>query len=578
MNILGISDVTGNHSHSCVAIMQENQLTFAVSQERTSRIKNDSRFPYEAIEHALDFTRLEIDDIDYFACAYPPANYYGSLLACNKLDLPRSLFGVLARKPISLAKYLFPNLRKGLFDPKNNNGLFDLGVQPEYFHFIDHHLAHISAGYFSSGFDQALAISYGGFAPHITGQNVAGAVYICQDDKITFVQDIPMFAAGCFFSGITVALGFTYMQQEGKTMGLAITGDQNVCYDELKKLCTTFEKNEWQRYANWIDYIMAPRSDAFLGTKSGSKLLQLISTYSAQDVAAAAQKIWQENIINFVTFLLKKYPLKNLVLSGGTFLNVQINRQLSRLEGVEAIFSHPHTGDGSTTIGAMIELHRKVAGNPPRLSSNTVGLGCEYSDKQIEKCLMSFKDISYQKLNNISEHVAAELAKEKVIAWFQGREEYGPRSLGFRCILADPRNNNMRLKINKVKNRESWIPIAPSLLAEHGHTYFSDFFQSPYMTRVFTVRQDKKEIIPAALHSDGSSRAQSLDKNSFAPFRLLVEKFYELTGIPMVLNTSLNRHAEPIIQNPHDAVKLLLSTKIDSLAIGSYFVTKKDKN
>ena len=458
MTILGISDVTGNHSHSSIAILNESNILFALSHERTSRIKNDNTFPEETIKKALDYCNLSIKDIDCFACGYPPANYYNSLLQYNKNDLPRSMMHTLVNRPVELCKHLVPNLRKGLFDPQNTNGLFKMGITPEKFMFIDHHLAHVSAGYFSSGFDDCLAISYGGFAPHISGQNVGlGAVYRCQGDKIDFLEDIPMFAAGCFFSGITVALGFKYMQQEGKTMGLAAYGDPSICLDEMKKLGSRFDGTNWTKYEYWIDYIQTPRENVFLGSKSGKALTSLIEKYGPENVAAAAQRLWEENLKNFVNYLVKKYKTSKFILSGGVFLNVQLNSRIQANENVESIFMHPHTGDGSTTIGAAIEAHRKLSGKPVRPNIHDTGLGLEFSDMDIIK---SWKSGSYKGNidripGNISEYAAQKLAQGKIIGWFQGREEYGPRSLGHRCILGDPRDIAVKEKNSCHKKQRS---------------------------------------------------------------------------------------------------------------------------
>ncbi len=577
MNILGISDVTGNHSHSCVALLQDGQLTFALSQERISRVKNDSRFPNEAIQAALDFSGLRLKDIDCFACGYPPANYYASLMARSKFDLLRSVARVSLRRPAKLAKYIVPNLRKGLFDPKSTNGFWQLGVPKESFMFVDHHLAHVSAAYFSSDFEDCLGISYGGFAPHSSGQNVAGAVYRCQGDRIEWLEDIPMYATGCFFSGVTVALGFKYMEQEGKTMGLAALGDPDACYGALRKIATRFENGEWRPYSHWIDYVMSPRKDVFLGSRSGRRLRKILDKHLPQDLAAAAQRLWSENLLAFTGSLLKKYHAHKLVLSGGVFLNVQITGQIAALEDVEAIYLHPHPGDGSTAIGAAIEAHRQMAGRPARFDGHDTGLGLEFTETAIENDLRrAGSDVVYQKIEgDISRYVAERIAEEKIVGWFQGREEYGPRSLGHRCILGVPYSTHVRDRITSaVKGRESFVPIAPSCLAERGNDFFKDFVATPFMDRVFAVHAEHRRRLAGALHADETARVQAVDDSGYRPFRKMLEHFYDLTEIPMVLNTSLNRHGEPIAHRPIEAINLVKETALDELVIGPYSVRK----
>jgi len=577
MNILGISDVTGNHSHSSIALLQDGQLTFALSQERISRVKNDPRFPYDAIQAALDFVGLRLDEIDAFACGYPPANYYGSLMHRSKMDLLRSLLGVMTHRPLRLARYLFPNIRKGLFDPKGKNGLLSMGVDKENFYFIDHHLAHVSAAYHFSDFDECLGISYGGFAPHSSGQNVAGAVYRCRENEIEFLEDIPMFATGCYYSGISVALGFKYMEQEGKTMGMAALGDASACYDDVKRVSTQFADGQWHPYSHWIDYVMSPRKDVFLGSKSGRRLSKILDRHLPQDLAAAAQQVWQENITNFIKYLIEKYSIDNFVLAGGNFLNARIVQHIAELPEVKEVFVHPHTGDGSTTIGAAIEVHRMLVQEPVRLPIRDMGLGMEFDDIAIEHDLRRWgSSVKFSKIDtDISLYVAQQLAAGKIIGWFQGREEYGPRSLGHRCILADPRFVGLRDKITTmIKKRESFIPISPSCLAEYCLEYFEKFTPTPYMTRTFTVRPHQRKNIPAALHRDGTARVQAVDETCYLPFRKIIEHFYSITGVPMVLNTSLNRHGEPIVHRPLEAVKLLQETPLDELVIGSFSVKK----
>jgi carbamoyltransferase len=577
MNILGISDVTGNHSHSCIALLQDGELTFALAQERLSRVKNDSRFPTEAIRIALDFAGLRLQDINHFACGYPPARYYSSLAARSKFDLPRSLLGVLPFRPFRLAKYLLPNIRKGIFDPKSANGLLDLGVPMEKIRFVDHHLAHVSAAYFSSGFDDCLGISYGGFAPHSSGQNVAGAVYRCEGDEITFLEDIPMYATGCYYSGVTVALGFQYMAQEGKSMGLATHGDPTLCYDQVAKITTRFTGDSWQPYHHWVDYVMSPRAEVFAGSRSGRKLRKLIKKFGPEQVAAAAQRLWCENVVRYIKYLRDKYAASRFALAGGLFLNIQINKQIVETDGIDDIFVHPHTGDGSTTIGAMIEVYRQFTGSPVCLPLKDMGLGVEFSDEAIENELRRYGSVvKYQKVSvELPQIVAEKIASGLTIGWFHGREEYGLRSLGHRCILGHPGREQIKMKITeKIKGRDRFIPLAASCLAEKGDDYFLQFRNSPFMTRAYAVRPEKIREIPACVHADNTCRVQAVDASFYLPFRKILEHFYNKSGIPMVVNTSLNRHGQPICHRPSQAIELLLDSELEELVIGSFIVKK----
>ena len=576
MNILGISDVTGNHSHSSIAILQDGRLTFALSQERISRVKNDSRFPAEAVQAALDYTHLRLNDIDYFACAYPPANYYSSLMQYSKFDVPRAFIGAFLRSPRRLVKYLGPNIKKAFFDPKKVNGFFAMGISPDKFHFIDHHLAHVSAGYFASGFDDALGISLGGFAPHRSGQNVAGAIYRCRGGEIEFLEDIPMYAGGTFFSGLAVALGMKYMQQEGKVMGLAGIGDYHECYDRLRKLASRFHQDHWKKYKNWVDYIMSPRGEAFLASRSGRRLRKLVRQHGPANVAAAAQHLWEKNIARLVQHVLHKYSVNRLVLTGGTFLNITINSKIAELKELDELFVHPHAGDGSTAIGAAIEMGRQAGAKPLPVKMIDTGLGVDFTDAAVELAIRRFgSTLKYQKLGEPSTYAASQLAQGKIIGWFHGREEYGPRSLGHRCILADPRNIEHKKRINRdIKEREPWIPLGVSVLAEQGEEYFKNFIHSPHAALAFSFKPGNVRAFKAAMHDDGTARVQSVDKKAYQPFRKLLQSFRRRTDVPMLLNSSLNRHGEPIVHRPSEALDLLLHTPLDELIIGNYSVKK----
>lgn len=580
MNILGISDVTGNHSHACVALVQNGELIFALSQERLSRIKNDPQFPTGAIQALLDYAGLQLNNIDCFACGYPPARYYSSLKQNSIFDLPRALFGVLVRNPAKLAKYLGPNLKKGLLDPKRANGLAAMRVPREKIIFIDHHLAHVSAAFRNSLLENAVGVSYGGFAPQANGMNVAGAVFQCSPQKIEQIATIPITATGCFVSGVAVALEFAYMQQEGKIMALAALGNPDLCYEELRHLATTFENNSWHTYHHWVDYIMAARPEVFLNTKTGRKLRQLVQKHTPADVAAAAQRLLEQNLLNYFQHLQQQVPMVNLVLAGGIFNNIRLNSKLQQLPFVQKFFVHPFPGDGSTPLGAAFEAYAAKTGREVRVPLRDMGLGMDFSERSIESDLRRYASLlSYEKINGDPSEMAAVLtANGHIVGWFSGREEYGPRALGHRCILADPRRVTMKAKLTmQIKKRDDFIPLSVSCLDEQASGYFENYRSNPFMSFAFHVDARHAGEIPAALPVDGMVRVQGVHKNDNPPFRRLLEVFYQRTGVPLVLNTSFNRHSEPIVHTPAEAIDLLINSSIDALVIENYVARKYDR-
>ena len=574
MNILGLSDVTGNHSHSCVALLENGSLAMALSQERLSRVKNDCAFLQTAIDTVLAEQGLRLDDIDLFACGYPAPRYYASLFNRNWLDLPAALFGVAIRRPDRLLKYLAPNVKKALYDPSHSAAKSNLAKNKLIF--IDHHLAHVTAAYAASGLEECLAISYGGFAPHADGRNVAGAVYLCRGDQIRFLEDIPFYATGCWYSGITVALGFRYMQQEGKTMGLAGLGNPQTCYESVQSIATRFAADRWQPYRYWLDYLFTPRAEVFLSSRSGRRLSHLVQEHGAEDVAAAAQRIWQENLQNFITYLIAKYRLNQFVLAGGLFLNVSINRMIAEQTDAATVFVFPHPGDGSTPIGAALLAHYSQTGTLPRIPITDTAWGCCFTPTDI---LQEFSGLAHllqvKDVTDPAGYAAQQIRLGRIIGWFQGREEYGPRSSGRRCILAAAVNEKFKLEINRRKGREPWIPLGVSCLLEKGADFFDHWQPSPFMTRTFQVKEAQQAVIPAAVHADGSCRVQSVAKEPDRLFRKMLECIYDLTGIGLLLNSSLNRHGEPLVHRPAEAMALLLDGVIDELVIENLVITPK---
>jgi carbamoyltransferase len=576
MNVLGISDVSGNYPHSCVALLQNGYLSFALSQERITRIKDDSAFPAEAIQLALDFAGLRLKDIDLFASAYPPVKYFASLSSHSRRDPWRSYLNTWLHRPVKFPHNFLRVLKKNRYSSQINY-LLRSGISEEKFTFIDTHLARASAAYFSSEFKDCLVISYGVMAPHMNRQNVAGAIYRCNNNTIEHLQDIPAYADICFLSAVTAAIGFRPGKQEGKAMGLAAYGDKEVCLSAMKQLVSQFIADEWQTYKYWVDYSLLGQSNIFFGSKSGRALAKLVNKYSRENVAAAAQALLEENVINYIRYLVNKYDAKNLALAGEFAANVQLNTQIAGIDKIAGVFVHPHPGSGSAAIGAAIEASRHSPDKIQRIPLPDMGLGIEYSDAAIENDIRRVGSAVRTKFlsGDLAMHVAEQLAAGKIIGWFQGREEFGPRSLGHRCILGDPGKIVVCKMITElVKGRELTIPLATSCLEEKASEYFQDFEHAPHMTRVFMVRAEKAEMISGCIHKNGTARIQSVSKNCYQPFRKLIEYFYLYRNIPMVLNSSLNRHNEPIVHRPLEAIQLLIDSHMDELVIGSFSVTR----
>ncbi|RPI02744.1 MAG: hypothetical protein EHM72_03415 [Calditrichaeota bacterium] len=580
MIILGFNDIAGTHHNSSVALVEDGRVVFGTSEERFSRIKYDMNFPLQSLKAALAFRGIALADVDYFAVGYPPSAFYNDLFCRKFTDLPRSIWGLFGHNLTGVLKYLAPNVRKMFKPSRFMNGLEKLGVPSDKIFFLDHHLSHASSAYRCSGFDSCLTISMDGFGPNQSGRNIAGQIYRCQNGDMELLEEIPLYATALWFSAVTVCLGLKYMDGEGKTMGLAAYGDPARCYEQMKHLVFKYDQGEWYGYPYWVDYIMVPRDTVLMKTVSGRLIMKLIDQYGKEHVAAAAQRLLEERILDFVQQLHAKYPFNKIALAGGTFLNVKVNKLIRELPFVEDIFIHPHASDGGTAIGAALELYHQKTGQVTVFSMKDAALGVEYSDEQIEAELNNFSSqIEWEKLDgSLPEYVALALIDGKVVGWFQGREEWGPRALGRRSVLADPRDPSIRETINsKMKSRDWFMPFAPSCLEDKSSSHFENFCPTPFMTLAFDVVKGREQDIVSAIHIDNTARVHSVRPDNLKYYQV-IEHFYKKTGVPVILNTSFNKHGLPIVHRPSEAVEHLLWGCVHELAIGSYIVRKKGEN
>jgi carbamoyltransferase len=578
MIILGFNDIAGAHHNSSVALIEDGRVLFGTSEERFTRIKYDIDFPSQSLDAALAFRGITLADVDYFAVGYPPSSYYGDLFCRKAWDLPRSVSGLVGHNFSGMLKYLAPNFKKMYKPAAFHNGLKKLGVPDEKIMYLDHHLSHASSAYRCSGFDDCLTISMDGFGPNGDGRNIAGQVYRCSGGRMELLEEIPLYATALWYSAFTVCLGLKYMDGEGKTMGLAAYGDPSICYEQIRDMVFKYDHGQWEGYPYWVDYIMVPRDTVLMKTVSGRRIMKLIELHGKEHVAAAAQRLLEERILAFVTQFHEKYNFRNVALAGGTFLNVKVNKLIRELPFVDEVFVHPHASDGGTAIGAALQLYHEKTGELAVFKMMDAALGIEFSDEEIEASLKTFGDqIEWQRLDGrLPEYVADALTEGKVVGWFQGREEWGPRALGRRSVLADPRDPQTREKINsKMKNRDWFMPFAPSCLEDRGQSHFQDFCSTPFMTLAFDVVKGKEGDIASAIHVDNTARVHSVRRDN-PKYYELIEHFYEKTGVPVILNTSFNKHGLPIVHRPKEAVEHLLWGCVNELAIGSFIVRKNN--
>jgi carbamoyltransferase len=578
LNIIGLTDVSNKHHDNSAALVQDGKLVYAASEERFTRRKHDESFPENALRGCLDYAALDLDEVDGFAVAWPKASY-SFLFSRNVTDLSKFLLPLTTANPFMVGKDVFSRLKR-LFARRTENGLIDLGVEPARITYLCHHESHAASAYRLSGFERCIAVSLDAGGPDANGKVLSGAVFVCEDGELRRVEELPAFASlGVFYGAVTVALGFKFGDGEGKTMGLAAYGDPRKCYEEIKAVAPRFIDGQWEGHDHWLDYWSVSNKQFFLSTRMGRYLQGSIERYSMEDVAAAVQRVLEEVVTNYFQYLNEKYQLNDFAVSGGIFLNVKLNKRLLESGFVRKLFIHPHAGDGGTAAGAALELYHRLAGHTTVCKLDSVALGCEFSCAEIEKTLVEFSsEVAYRKVDDIAKYVGQEIAKGKVIGWFQGRAEWGPRALGQRSVVADPRDIKTKDLINQaLKNREWFMPFAPSILREKAPEYLSNSVESPFMILAFDVLEGKASDIGAAIHIDHTARPHTVSRETNPLYYSMIEAFYKISGVPVVLNTSFNRHGLPIVNTPKDAIEHLIWGCVHELAIGPFVVERKDK-
>jgi carbamoyltransferase len=614
--ILGLTGFLDCHDNSAV-LVKDGEVVFAVSEERLTRKKHDASFPINAIEAALKWADIGIKDVEYLVSGWPKQRLMKIFLkphligdlAVGLTDLginahmrlvPLGLM-IIEREKVATRKPTPGSSLEQFFTDRNLMG------RAEGFSIKDkRRLAQSKTGsvaFRNSGFKECLAVTLDGFGATPEGDLRSGSVWLCKDGEMKEVKSVPIEASmGLYYEAVTVALGFKPADGEGKTMGLAVYGDPVKVYRELKRMAPRFENGKWIKNPLWLNTIFSvdlKYKSVFERTRMGRRLRKLISQTSKQDVAAAAQRVLEEEVEKFVIYLHNKYKQDKIAASGGVFLNVKMNKKIRQLPVISEIFVYPHAGDGGVAVGAALEIfadeftplrHSELVSESKKIPDQVrndnnkkdfkrlqaIALGVEFSSREILTVLKQYSgQISYRKQPKLSQYVAKALAEGRVIGWFQGREEWGPRALGQRSVLADPRDEKMRKRINDLMKKRDWfMPFAPAVMEEYVRDWFMEGYMDPFMTMAFDVVKGKEKLIPAAIHVDNTARPQVVSKKVNPKYWQVINEFYKLTRVPVILNTSFNKHGLPIVHSPAEAIEHLLWGCVDELAIGDYLAKK----
>ncbi len=573
MYILGLSSYA--HEASC-ALIKDGIVKWVLEEERFNREKHTWRYPKNAIEICLNQEGISIEDIDHITFFWSPWREVSGNILHFLRYFPKTINLLFA--PSSGADMTFFS-RIGL---KSNIGRciqqhFNT-VKPVKVHFIEHHLAHAASAFFVSRFDEAAILTIDG-----RGESTCSMLSIGNKNKIKKLQEIKLpHSLGHLYAAITHYLGFRPFFDEWKVMGMSAYGTDKYC--RMFEDILHFDKNGIYRlnlkYFKFHSHGQNQWLSDYFFEKFGPAR-DKDSPYNQRyfDIAYALQKTVEEAGLRLAQRLKNITGVSNLCMAGGVVLNCLMNKRIVEDSGFENFFIQPIANDAGTSLGSGLYYYHHILGKDRNFIFDSVYLGPEYSDEEIESILRKV-GLKYKKVNDIAKETAVYIAEGKIVGWFQGRMEAGPRALGNRSIVVDPRDVKMKDRLNlRVKKREFFRPFAPSVLEEKVDEYFimPKAQSSPYMILIGDVRRDKQTVIPAVTHADGTARVHTVSKKINPKFWQLISEFERLTGVPVLLNTSFNEN-EPIVCTPSDAINCFMRTDFDVLAIGDFLVEKeKDK-
>ena len=595
-SVLGISAF---YHDSAAAIIVDGEIIGAAQEERFTRKKHDASYPKNAINYVLKEAGLKLNDIDHVVFYEKPFLKFERLLETYVGFSPSGFRSFSMSMPLWLSEKLFQ--KKMLFDElkKQDNNFNDI----KKINFSEHHLSHAASAFFSSPYDEAIILTLDG-----VGEWATTTVSLGKNNKINILKEIHFpHSLGLLYSAFTYFLGFKVNSGEYKVMGLAPYGESKFKDIILEKLIDVKEDGSFRLSMNYFNYAtgLTMTNNNFEKLfnmerrEPEDKLLQI-----HMDMAASIQAATEEIILKITRFLSKEYKSENLCMAGGVALNCVANGKILKEGLFKNIWIQPASGDAGGALGAAQAFYYQELDNKRKIlktdSMNGSYLGPKFTDDQVEhelkNCGANFKKFTS---DQIIKETAKALSEEKAVGWFQGRMEFGPRSLGNRSIIADSRSEKMQKNLNlKVKHRESFRPFAPAVLFEKVSEWFEINSESPYMLLVADVKKSKqlkmteeqknlfgidklnikRSTIPSVTHVDYSARIQTVHKETNPIFHKLIEEFERITKYPVLVNTSFNVRGEPIVCSATDAFKCFMGTDLDILVCNNFILYKDNQN
>ena len=594
-SILGISAF---YHDSAAALIVDGKIIAAAQEERFSRIKHDSSFPEKSIEFVLKFANLKLSDVDHIVFYEKPFLKFERLLETYVAFAPRGFRSFLKSIPIWISEKLF---QKNIIIEKLKN-LDEFFQYEDKLFFSEHHLSHAASAFYPSPFEEAIILTADG-----VGEWATTTVAIGKGNKIEIKKELHFpHSLGLLYSAFTYFAGFKVNSGEYKLMGLAPYGQPKFVDLILNNLIDLKEDGTFllnQKYFNYsIGLTMTNKNfEKLFGGKPRLPDSEIKQFH--MDLAASIQYVTEKIMLMLSKSLRKEFDIPNLCLAGGVALNCVANGKITKEKIFDNIWVQPAAGDAGGSLGSALLLWYSEFDNERDISNvdSMQGsyLGNEFSNSEIKDFLTKTgAKYHYLEEDDLINQTVIDLTNEKAIGWFQGRMEFGPRALGNRSILGDPRSENMQKNLNlKVKYRESFRPFAPSILRENLTEWYDFDADSPYMLQVANIKKDKaiemneeqksffgidllnikRSNVPAVTHVDYSSRIQTVHKDTNPLYYKLLKKFNEKTKCPLIINTSFNIRGEPIVNTPSDAFNCFMGTEMDTLVIGNFYLSKEDQ-
>ena len=595
--ILGISAF---YHDSAAALIKDGKIISAAQEERFTRKKHDSSYPFNAVEFVLKYSNINLSNVDHIVFYEKPFLKFERLLETYVAFAPKGFQSFSKAMPLWLKEKLFQ--KKLIFDylKKHDKNFID----EKKILFSEHHLSHAASAFYPSPFKEAIVLTADG-----VGEWATTTVAICKDNKVEIKKELHFpHSLGLLYSAFTYYTGFKVNSGEYKLMGLAPYGKPKYTDIILNKLIDLKEDGTFmldQKYFNYSTGLTMTNDkfDNLFGSKARKSESEKINQFH-MDIAASIQFVTEKIMLMLARSLREEYKIKNLCLAGGVALNCVANGKILEEKIFDSIWVQPAAGDAGGALGAALAFwHMDLDNKREDIEKDNMQgsyLGNEYSENEIKS---KFDEIgaNYLSLSDkeLIDKTVENLSNGKAVGWFQGRMEFGPRALGNRSIIGDPRSETMQKNLNvKVKFRESFRPFAPSVLREDVSNWFEMDSESPYMLFVAKVKKDKttemnneqkklfgidllninRSEIPAVTHVDYTARIQTVSKENNKRYHDLLSKFKEKTNCPVLVNTSFNIRGEPIVNSPEDAFRCFMGTDLDILVVGNFYLEKNKQD